>query len=179
MNISIFVLRYEFFCSGNYIGAIDVWECMKCVIRNYTDTCHSNLRLTVRIDVPKTLFILCIQSLGNAVIVRQLLWHICVAGDVPLTSRIVLGSGHLTVWWLARWFAEPISSTLKIEAMCSSETSVEIQRTTRRHIPEDDTLKNYIFRQMLCKCKTFLLEKYSLYLEPPSYLQINYRSSQK
>jgi hypothetical protein len=27
-----------------------------------------------------------------------------------------------------------------MEAICSSETSVETQRTTRRHIPEDDTL---------------------------------------
>jgi hypothetical protein len=36
-------------------------------------------------------------------------------------------------------FAEPIFSTLKMEAICSSETSVETRRTTRRHIPEDDT----------------------------------------
>jgi hypothetical protein len=27
--------------------------------------------------------------------------------------------------------------TLKMEAICSSETSVEFQRTTRRYIPED------------------------------------------
>jgi hypothetical protein len=39
--------------------------------------------------------------------------------------------------------AEIISSTLKMEAICSSETSVEIQQTTRRHIPEDDTLHNH------------------------------------
>jgi hypothetical protein len=45
---------------------------------------------------------------------------------------------------LARWFlAEFISSTLKIEALCSSETSVDTQRTTRYYIPEDGTL--YIF----------------------------------
>jgi hypothetical protein len=37
--------------------------------------------------------------------------------------------------------AEIISSTLKMEAMCFSETSVATQQTTRRHIPEDDTLK--------------------------------------
>jgi hypothetical protein len=37
--------------------------------------------------------------------------------------------------------AEPFSSTLKTEAICSSETSVESQRTTRRHSPEDDTLQ--------------------------------------
>jgi hypothetical protein len=32
-----------------------------------------------------------------------------------------------------------VSSTLKMEAICSSETSVDTQRTTRRHIAEDDT----------------------------------------
>jgi hypothetical protein len=31
-------------------------------------------------------------------------------------------------------------STLKIDAMCSSETSIDIQWTTRRYIPEDSTL---------------------------------------
>jgi hypothetical protein len=36
--------------------------------------------------------------------------------------------------------AEIISSTLKMEATCSSERSVATQQTTRRHIPEDDTL---------------------------------------
>jgi hypothetical protein len=40
-------------------------------------------------------------------------------------------------------FAELISSTLKMEAICSSETSVETQRNTRCHIPEDDTLHNH------------------------------------
>jgi hypothetical protein len=45
--------------------------------------------------------------------------------------------------WAARWFAEPNSSTLKMEAICSFETSVETQRTTRRHIPEDDILPNH------------------------------------
>jgi hypothetical protein len=35
-------------------------------------------------------------------------------------------------------FAELIYSTLKMEAICSPETSVETQRTTWRHIPEDD-----------------------------------------
>jgi hypothetical protein len=30
-----------------------------------------------------------------------------------------------------------------MEAVCSSETSVETQRTTRRHIPEDDTFHNH------------------------------------
>jgi hypothetical protein len=33
------------------------------------------------------------------------------------------------------------SSTLKTEAIYSSETSLDIQRTTRRYIPEDSTLR--------------------------------------
>jgi hypothetical protein len=37
--------------------------------------------------------------------------------------------------------AEIISSSLKMEAISSSETSVATQQTTRRHIPEDDTLQ--------------------------------------
>jgi hypothetical protein len=32
---------------------------------------------------------------------------------------------------------------LKMEAICSSETSVDTQRTTRRYIPEVDTLHNH------------------------------------
>jgi hypothetical protein len=35
------------------------------------------------------------------------------------------------------------SSTLKMEAIRSSETSGTTLRTTRRHIPEDDTLQNH------------------------------------
>jgi hypothetical protein len=44
---------------------------------------------------------------------------------------------HLLACWS---LAELISSTLEIEAICSSETSVDTKRTTRRHIPEDDIL---------------------------------------
>jgi hypothetical protein len=33
-----------------------------------------------------------------------------------------------------------LSSALKMEAKCSSETSVDFQTTTRRYIPEDSTL---------------------------------------
>jgi hypothetical protein len=36
--------------------------------------------------------------------------------------------------------AEIISSTLKMEVICSSETTVATQQTTWRHIPEDDIL---------------------------------------
>jgi hypothetical protein len=42
-----------------------------------------------------------------------------------------------------RFSAKLVSSTLKMEAICSSETSVNTQRTTRRYIPEDDTLHDH------------------------------------
>jgi hypothetical protein len=49
--------------------------------------------------------------------------------------------------WLATCLlagsCEIIFSTLKMEAICSSETSVETQQTTPRHIPEYDTLHNH------------------------------------
>jgi hypothetical protein len=35
------------------------------------------------------------------------------------------------------------SSTMKMEAMCSSETSVDFQRAIRRYIPKDRTLHNH------------------------------------
>jgi hypothetical protein len=35
------------------------------------------------------------------------------------------------------------SSTLKIEAVCSSETSVDFKRTTRPYIPEERTVHNH------------------------------------
>jgi hypothetical protein len=37
--------------------------------------------------------------------------------------------------------AGSISSTLKMEAICSSESSVATQQTTRHHSPEDDNLQ--------------------------------------
>jgi hypothetical protein len=44
--------------------------------------------------------------------------------------------------------AEIISSTQKMEAICSSESSVATQQTTLRHIPEDDTLKTVMIIQL-------------------------------
>jgi hypothetical protein len=41
------------------------------------------------------------------------------------------------------------SSILTMEAICSSETSVDFQRTTRRYIPEDSTLHNLECFKML------------------------------
>jgi hypothetical protein len=40
------------------------------------------------------------------------------------------------------------STTLKMEAIRSSETSGTTQRTTQRHIPEEDTLQPYICQHL-------------------------------
>jgi hypothetical protein len=56
----------------------------------------------------------------------------------PVFWLAVYSACHLlTCWFLLKF------STLKMEAICSSETSVASQQTTRRHIPEDDTLHNH------------------------------------
>jgi hypothetical protein len=61
-----------------------------------------------------------------------------------IIRRPPLWSSGQSFWvQIQRFLAERISSTLKMEAICSSETSVDTQRTTRRYIPEDDTLHNH------------------------------------
>jgi hypothetical protein len=60
---------------------------------------------------------------------------------LPLKRRLKPASKLLATCFLV--FAELISSTLKMEAVCSSETLVETQRTTSRHIPDDNTLHNH------------------------------------
>jgi hypothetical protein len=47
------------------------------------------------------------------------------------------------------------SSTLKIEATCSSETSVDFQLTTRCYIPEDRTLQRWILLSKLFFCSEY------------------------
>jgi hypothetical protein len=59
--------------------------------------------------------------------------------DAVLSYNRRFGAELPPACWLV--FAEIISSTLKMEAICSSERSVVTQQTTRRHIPEDDTLQ--------------------------------------
>jgi hypothetical protein len=69
---------------------------------------------------------------------------------------------HSACHLLARWFAEPISLTLKMEAICSSETSVETQQTARRHIPGDDTLHVYNLSKIIhhsCTSFVYYLEQ--------------------
>jgi hypothetical protein len=59
----------------------------------------------------------------------------------------------LTCWFLLKM----LSSTLKMETICSSETSVASQQTTRRHIPEDDTLHNHRCENLKSYIYTYVL----------------------
>jgi hypothetical protein len=49
----------------------------------------------------------------------------------------------------SRFLDELISSTLKMEAIYSFETPVDIQQTTQRYIPEDGTLNRRIVARVV------------------------------
>jgi hypothetical protein len=53
----------------------------------------------------------------------------------------------------------PVSSTLKMEAIGSSETSVATQQTTQRHIPEDDTLHNHRYENLNFYKESFIVSE--------------------
>jgi flagellar biosynthesis regulator FlaF len=55
-----------------------------------------------------------------------------------------------------------------MEAICSSETSVETQRTIWRHIPEDDTLHNH-----LCENLKYNIVSVCVYVHAPKWPQNN------
>jgi hypothetical protein len=66
-------------------------------------------------------------------------WRQCIPPKCQLTFN---GLGQLgTCFTLVSCLV--YSSSVKMEAKCSSETSVDFQGTTRRYIPEDDTLHNH------------------------------------
>jgi hypothetical protein len=53
--------------------------------------------------------------------------------------------------------------TLKMEVICSSETSVDFQRSTRRYIPRDRTLGNTVSQgvQFVCHVEMHLRVKWT------------------
>jgi hypothetical protein len=54
-----------------------------------------------------------------------------------------------------------------MEAICSSETSVDFQRTTRRYIPEDSTLHNHRCENLKSYtgiCRRILVKLYNVTL---------------
>jgi hypothetical protein len=58
-----------------------------------------------------------------------------------------------------------------MEAICSSETSVETRRTTRRHIPEDDTLQvvNSLEGQIKISVDSFCIDFLRKYISQWSF----------
>jgi hypothetical protein len=58
-------------------------------------------------------------------------------------------------------------STLKMEALCSSETSVAIQQTTRRHIPKDDTLQGKTYFEIKVNVRITALKE-CVYIYKPT-----------
>jgi hypothetical protein len=60
----------------------------------------------------------------------------------PKFRQVDCSAWYLTCFTLVSWLACYL--TLKMEATCSSESSVDFQRTTRRYIPEDKTLHKWV-----------------------------------
>jgi hypothetical protein len=59
-----------------------------------------------------------------------------------------------------------------MDAICSSETSVETQRTTRRYIPEDDTLHDHRCENL----KSYKVRyRKKVFVKIKDYLQLGYR----
>jgi hypothetical protein len=78
-----------------------------------------------------------------------------------LQGRKISSACHL----LSRcFFCSTYSSTLKMEAICSSETSVDSQRTKRRYIPEDSTLHNRRCENPRCFC-IYLFSRFIFVME--------------
>jgi hypothetical protein len=71
------------------------------------------------------------------------------------------------------------SSTLKVEAVCCSETSVEIHRTKWRYVPEDRTLLTLVrFLNLKRKAllpagmRTFDTEMFTLFYSSPDIIEV-------
>jgi hypothetical protein len=67
------------------------------------------------------------------------IWRSVVRWVAPHVSEELIAS----IFWVEEIGSANQRATLKMEAISSSETSGATQRTTRRHISEDDTLRNH------------------------------------
>jgi hypothetical protein len=74
------------------------------------------------------------EVLTAVVMESSIFWDITPCSPLKVRARLCLPPAFTPVSCLA------YSSTLKMEAKCSSETSVDFQRTTRSYIPEYRTL---------------------------------------
>jgi hypothetical protein len=91
----------------------------------------------------------------------SIFWDITACSPLKVNRRFCLPPSFTLVSCSAH-------STLKIEVICSSETSIDLQQTIRRFVPEDSTLQEtYLFRNMIGAAylmhKSIQLEDLSLY----------------
>jgi hypothetical protein len=78
------------------------------------------------------------EVLTAMVMKRTVFWDKTPYSPFSVNRRFGGGGKHL----LSRWYlSQLIFSTLKMTAICSSETSVDTERTTRGYTPEDGTLQ--------------------------------------
>jgi hypothetical protein len=85
------------------------------------------------------------------------LWDITPCSPLK-ANRSFGGTLLVTCFMLVSWWA--YSSTLNMEATCSSETTFDFQRTTKRYIIEDRTLHNHCCENL----KSCIKYSYSIYL---------------
>jgi hypothetical protein len=120
-----------------------------------------DIRQTTRRYIPEDSTLqLKVQVLTAVVMKSTIFWDITPSSPLKVNRFGRTYCLHLQGWrnnfsknqQVSRWqaesayllvLAEIISSTPKMEAICSSESSVATQQTTRRHIPEDDTFHNH------------------------------------
>jgi hypothetical protein len=100
---------------------------------------------------PLLLFVTTTNSVGfevfTAVVMKSIIfWDVTPCSLLRFnrrfrgTYRLHLQGRRKDFQQVSRCLMKFFSSILNTEAICSSETSVASQQTTRRHIPEDDTL---------------------------------------
>jgi hypothetical protein len=77
----------------------------------------------------------------TAVVMKSIIfWDMAPRSPLSVNRRFG-GTYRLHLQGLRYKFSKkPASKHMKMETICSSETSVDTQRSTWRHIPEDDTL---------------------------------------
>jgi hypothetical protein len=84
----------------------------------------------------------------EVVMKSTIFWDITPCSQLKVNRRF---GGPLLATCFHAGFLLGLFSTLKMEAICSSETSVDFQRTTRRYIPEDSTLQtqSYLINKLI------------------------------
>jgi hypothetical protein len=128
------------------------------------------LHVSVRgLRIDTSLSFVAFEVLRAVVVKSTIFWDITLCSPLSDNRRLEGAACHL----LLRWFlAELIFSTLKMEAICSSETSIDTQRTTLR-LSQKIVFLPFIPFSSLLSSNLFLFSVLpSLFLTPIS--KVNY-----